>query len=447
LRCSKARKLLGEYIDGELPPAKREDLEKHVAGCPECSSRESLLRNLLSELASLPQQVLSPQQESRLRATLASSLARPSRDAYLGHAPGGGRRAISRYPATVAAAAAFLLLAAGLAYGLVSIRAHSNKGEAGRPTAMAETPETERGARLVQALVEPSGEEVELPVEPVLDLSGRQFQEGDLAAFSGDLTARLQFYSAYWYPLGSYDRAGEALEALRVLLIRSLLGRASAVDASRRLEGILYAVITRLEGAKALPCYVAYVLWEGKRPAWLVSLSTPGDALALGDVLLGLDASTVEAGSPTGKATYGTAGWEGALNYLYHLLLPARKGAGDAESAVRSAVNHPVKAGREGETVPGLPPHEDASQEGKGEEIRDLVENRLRAISPAWGGDVLLNAWESGDYAAVLRMITSDWRGFYEAALERRDLRLVPRLIWVVDASTGEILHPSTITR
>jgi anti-sigma factor RsiW len=46
---------LTAYIDGELPAARRTEVEAHVGGCAECKSTEALLRRTVSSLAQLPE--------------------------------------------------------------------------------------------------------------------------------------------------------------------------------------------------------------------------------------------------------------------------------------------------------------------------------------------------------------------------------------------------------
>jgi anti-sigma factor RsiW len=38
LRCVSGVELLADYLEGVLDPAVRDDLERHVAGCPRCQA-------------------------------------------------------------------------------------------------------------------------------------------------------------------------------------------------------------------------------------------------------------------------------------------------------------------------------------------------------------------------------------------------------------------------
>jgi anti-sigma factor RsiW len=52
--CWTTKRRLSAYIDGELPPARRERVARHLAGCPGCAARERELRDVWAELEALP---------------------------------------------------------------------------------------------------------------------------------------------------------------------------------------------------------------------------------------------------------------------------------------------------------------------------------------------------------------------------------------------------------
>ena len=65
---------LTAYVDGELPAARRAEVEAHLGTCEECRSTEALLRRTLTSLASLPE--FKPSMDTR-RAVLAKVDALP----------------------------------------------------------------------------------------------------------------------------------------------------------------------------------------------------------------------------------------------------------------------------------------------------------------------------------------------------------------------------------
>ena len=44
MNCEEADRFLDAYLDGELDPAKRAELEEHLAGCAECQQKLDRLR-------------------------------------------------------------------------------------------------------------------------------------------------------------------------------------------------------------------------------------------------------------------------------------------------------------------------------------------------------------------------------------------------------------------
>lgn len=51
---------LTAYVDGELPAARRAEVEAHLGTCPDCRATEGLLRRTLAQLPALPEFVPSP---------------------------------------------------------------------------------------------------------------------------------------------------------------------------------------------------------------------------------------------------------------------------------------------------------------------------------------------------------------------------------------------------
>jgi len=65
---------LTAYVDGELSPARRAEVEAHLGTCAECHSTEALLRRTMTSLAALPE--FKPSADTR-RAVLAKVDALP----------------------------------------------------------------------------------------------------------------------------------------------------------------------------------------------------------------------------------------------------------------------------------------------------------------------------------------------------------------------------------
>jgi anti-sigma factor RsiW len=55
MRCTDARLLVSEYLDGELDPATACQLEEHLRTCPSCPPLAAALTGVLAQLRSLPE--------------------------------------------------------------------------------------------------------------------------------------------------------------------------------------------------------------------------------------------------------------------------------------------------------------------------------------------------------------------------------------------------------
>jgi len=60
MRCGRAQKLMTVAVDGELTPARRRELDEHVAGCNECRAELAATETLFGALGSLPQEAEVP---------------------------------------------------------------------------------------------------------------------------------------------------------------------------------------------------------------------------------------------------------------------------------------------------------------------------------------------------------------------------------------------------
>ena len=60
ITCRHAREGLTEYLDGALPPSRRQGLEDHLAACSPCARLLAEMRATLERLASLPGEPMPP---------------------------------------------------------------------------------------------------------------------------------------------------------------------------------------------------------------------------------------------------------------------------------------------------------------------------------------------------------------------------------------------------
>ncbi len=66
MRCKEVRRLLSAYIDGEISPAKRREIEEHLSYCLECKKELLVLEKLVKELHEIPEIIPSEDFSKRL---------------------------------------------------------------------------------------------------------------------------------------------------------------------------------------------------------------------------------------------------------------------------------------------------------------------------------------------------------------------------------------------
>jgi anti-sigma factor RsiW len=71
MSCAERREALSAYVDDELAPAERAELETHLAGCPACREALAGARRLSSQLSALPAPVPPGDFEARFWARIA----------------------------------------------------------------------------------------------------------------------------------------------------------------------------------------------------------------------------------------------------------------------------------------------------------------------------------------------------------------------------------------
>ncbi|HOW86344.1 MAG TPA: zf-HC2 domain-containing protein [Candidatus Aminicenantes bacterium] len=66
MTCERIEELLSAYLEGELAPAERAEVEGHLAACPACAEFAGLMREALAAAASFPEVEPSPALVARL---------------------------------------------------------------------------------------------------------------------------------------------------------------------------------------------------------------------------------------------------------------------------------------------------------------------------------------------------------------------------------------------
>jgi anti-sigma factor RsiW len=68
--CPRLVALLSDYVDGRLPDDVRQDLERHLSGCTECTTFVGTFRSTVALLQSLNEDDLPEELRLRLRSFL-----------------------------------------------------------------------------------------------------------------------------------------------------------------------------------------------------------------------------------------------------------------------------------------------------------------------------------------------------------------------------------------
>ena len=66
MNCYEAIDLMGDELEGRLPPASREGFEEHLAECTACSTYLDQLRVTISALEHMPRSGAAPKRRSEL---------------------------------------------------------------------------------------------------------------------------------------------------------------------------------------------------------------------------------------------------------------------------------------------------------------------------------------------------------------------------------------------
>jgi anti-sigma factor (TIGR02949 family) len=67
IRCEEALRRLGAYLDGELGPGERTEVERHLDACRSCYSRAEFERRLHARLADLGRREPAPEFGARIQ--------------------------------------------------------------------------------------------------------------------------------------------------------------------------------------------------------------------------------------------------------------------------------------------------------------------------------------------------------------------------------------------
>jgi anti-sigma factor RsiW len=66
MECKQIEKLLSPYLDNELDPTERQQVEEHLNQCPSCAQLYTALREAVEALSEMPELEISEDMRERL---------------------------------------------------------------------------------------------------------------------------------------------------------------------------------------------------------------------------------------------------------------------------------------------------------------------------------------------------------------------------------------------
>jgi hypothetical protein len=426
MRCRKAIKLIGPYIDGEMTASEAGTVRKHLETCEACSHRYTLMRDLVREVSSLPAIVPTPEESYRL-------MNRVRREMNVVPAPKPGFKRIQ-----VAAAAISILVVATVASVAVAV------WSGGGTTQEAEIAGTDGGApgTPVDTQEETALRDLSVPggfaaataaIKPSLAVSEEEYDPAELEGFRNDLGTRLDFYSAYWYPASGSTIGQDTISQLQDALTEELAAQAGA--AGKNGDELRLAVASTLEQAgdePVIPCYAEYVK-VGGRDAWLISLSGPEDYLLFPDAKRPPAMMLASLGGEESLKIN-----ESLLRELAALLGPDHRTTFSSTYPVVTNGAGPGEVGGEDAgAVPGELPGD--SWEDGGATESDF-QSFLRDLAARGTSLDVISALKGLNYEQILMLLHGDWASLAADGVNLSDFLTPPKRLWAVDCESKEVV-------
>ncbi|NPV58495.1 MAG: hypothetical protein HPY75_02385 [Actinobacteria bacterium] len=430
--CRKAARLIGPFVDGELPASRAEELERHLSACSACALRHRRMRSMVGELSSLPTISPSPGEREELLMRVRRELSESA------PAPAFHRRA-------QIAAAAVSLLAIAVVVVTVTMwggkRAPVVEESASGEFAPTEVNETTGPKVSPESSKYYAGEGVlnaALSSTPSLVAPGREYGEGELAGYRDDLGARLDFYSAYWYPysMGALDEA-DMRRAQRELTDQLAATAASIGGDPTSLRTAIEAALSQAGDELLLPCHAELAKVDG-RECWLISLSGPEDYLLFSDP------------QRPPAMVLASLGGEESLKVSESLLRELAAGLAPYEGASPQAPSDPRWEG----SGTGLEREETGQATGEEEtsgtptdggepvgETQADFRSFLRDLSARYNSLDMLDKLERLNYEQVIMLLHGNWAGLAAEGVNLGDFLRPPRRLWAVDRETGAVVR------
>jgi len=429
MRCKKATKLIGPYIDGELTAPETEEIREHLESCSDCAQSYIFMRSLVRDVSSLPAIVPTPEETYRLMNRLRREMAAPV------PARTGARRI------QVAAAALSMLVVATVAgvtlavWGGGGTTVVEERGAEGESVSLGEGKEQVLEGQASNFLSDLADATVASLARPDVVVSNQEYDTTDLEDYRNDLGTRLDFYSAYWYPASRSDVEPDAIARLQEDLTGELATQAAAEGQDpAELQVAVAAVLEQADDAPVLPCYAERAVVEGK-DTWLVSVSGPEDYLLFPDqqrppamILASLG------GEESLKIS------ESLLRELASVL--ADQYGTDMPSLPASVAKNQADWRQYDASEGAVPPSLETSTEevtaGEDEEFQAF----LRKLAARGTSLDLVSALDGLNYEQLLELVHGDWAALAADGVNLSDFLVPPKRLYAVDCASGQVVWP-----
>ncbi|MBN2026306.1 MAG: zf-HC2 domain-containing protein [Actinobacteria bacterium] len=426
MRCRKATKLIGPYIDGELTAPQAGELREHLETCDDCAQSYILMRSLVRDVSSLPAIVPTPEETYRLINRLRREVVAPA-------PPRTGTRRIQ-----VAAAALSMLVVATVAgvtlavWGGGGTTVVEEGGAEDRSVTLGEEEDQILEAQTFNFRSDSADTTAASLARPDVVVSSQEYDAADLEDYRNDLGARLDFYSAYWYPASS-DIEPEAIAQMQEDFSGELAAQA-AVEGQNpdELKLAVAAALEQTDDAPVLPCYAERAVVDDK-DVWLVSVSGPEDYLLFPDQQR---PSAMKLASLGGETSLKIS--ESLLRELASVLagqygtkmpaLPASTAKNQTELGLNDASEAP--------SAPGTGAGEATVEED--EEFQAF----LRKLAARGTSLDLISALDGLNYEQLLELLHGDWAALAADGVNLSDFLVPPQRLYAVDCASGQVVWP-----
>jgi len=430
MRCRKATKLIGPYIDGELTAPEAEEIRKHLETCDDCAQMYIAMRSLVRDVSSLPAIVPTPEETYRLMNRLRREMAAPV------PARTGARRiqvAAAALSVLVMATVAGVSLAVWGGGGTTTVVEES--GAESGSVALGE--ETEKGLEPLTASVwnDAALEAAASVARPDVVVSSQEYDAGDLEDYRNDLGTRLDFYSAYWYPASRSDVEPDTIAQLQEDLTSNLAEQAAAEGQDpAELQEAVAAALEQSDSTPVLPCYAERAVVDGK-DAWLVSVSGPEDYLLFPDQQR---PSAMILASLGGETSLKIS--ESLLRELASVL--ADQYGTDMPLYPSGTLKDQYTLNADASTREVAPPATGVSDEDVTKGADEEFQAFLRKLAARGTNLDLVSALDGMNYEQLLMLLHGDWAALAADGVNLSDFLVPPQRLYAVDCASGQVVWP-----